>query len=294
MPLITVFTPAYNRAHTLPRTYQSLKNQDSKDFEWLIVDDGSIDDTKVLAEKWIQEETEFKIRYVYKKNGGMHTAYNTAYENITTELNVCIDSDDCLAEGAITKIVNLWKNVRHKNYAGIIGLDADMQGNIIGTAFSDNMTETTYSDYYGHGGKGDKKFVFRTDVIKQYPPYPEFEGEHYVGIACKFALIDQDYKMAVLNEVLCNVEYQQDGHSTTMYKEYLNNPKGFAYNRKIMMKYPVSTKRLIIETIHYVSSSIIAKNKHFVSESPRKILTVLSIPLGSILSIYIIRKAKES
>ena len=77
-------------------------------------------------------------------------------------------------------------------------------------------------------------------------------------------------------------------------KEYLNNPKGFAYNRKIMMKYPVSTKRLVIETIHYVSSSIIAKNKHFVSESPRKILTVLSIPLGSILSIYIIRKAKES
>ena len=127
--LLTVFTPSYNRAHTLPRTYESMKNQDMKCFEWLIIDDGSTDGTKELVSKWLKEDNDFKIRYIYKKNGGMHTAYNVAYENIDTELNVCIDSDDCFAPGAARKIYNLWNEVRDKNYSGIIGLDSDLNGN---------------------------------------------------------------------------------------------------------------------------------------------------------------------
>ena len=290
--LLTVFTPTYNRAHTLPRTYDSLKKQDCFCFEWLIIDDGSTDGTDKLVEKWMKENNPFKIRYIYKKNGGMHTAYNTAYDNIDTELNVCIDSDDCLALGAARKIAEAWKIMKEYGYAGLIGLDADMKGNIIGTGFPKNMKETTYSEYYGKGGRGDKKFVFRTDVIKKYPPYPEFEGENYVGISCKFAIIDQDYKMGVLDEVLCNVEYQEDGSTNTMFRQYLKNPKGFAYNRKIMMQYPISKKRLLMETIHYVSSSFISKNKNFVKESPRKLLTVLCIPAGWLLTIYIKLKVK--
>ena len=84
MPILTVFTPAYNRAHTLPRTYASLRRQDSKDFVWLVVDDGSTDHTAELVKGWQAQETEFEIRYLYKENGGMHTAHNTAYENIDT------------------------------------------------------------------------------------------------------------------------------------------------------------------------------------------------------------------
>ena len=179
--LLTVFTPTYNRAHTLPRTYESLRNQDCFCFEWLIIDDGSTDGTNKLVETWMAENNPFKIRYIYKKNGGMHTAYNTAYDNIDTELNVCIDSDDCLAPGAARKIAEAWSTMREFGYAGLIGLDSDMNGNIIGTGFPENMKETTYSEYYGKGGKGDKKFVYRTDIIKKYPPYPEFEGENYVG-----------------------------------------------------------------------------------------------------------------
>ena len=98
---ITVFTPAYNRAHTLPRTYESLKRQNNKNFIWLIIDDGSIDNTQELVDQWIKEDNDFIIQYIYKENGGMHTAHNVAYQNITTELNVCIDSDDCLADNAI-------------------------------------------------------------------------------------------------------------------------------------------------------------------------------------------------
>ena len=290
---LTVFTPAYNRAHTLPRTYNSLKKQSLKSFEWLIVDDGSTDGTRELVQSWIEKEKEFPIRYIYKSNGGMHTAYNTAYANIDTELSVCIDSDDCLAEEAIRKIYDCWQRVKDRGYAGIIGLDADFSGKVIGKAFEKGLTETTFLEYYRRGGQGDKKFVYRTDVIKQYPPYPEFEGEHYVGLSCKYALIDQDYQLAVLNDVLCNVEYQTDGHSRSMYAEYVRNPKGFAFYRKIFMRYPISGKKLITYTIHYVSSSLIAKNRRYISESPRKLLTVLLTPLGFALSLYIRQKAKR-
>ena len=293
METITVFTPAYNRAKTLPRTYSSLVKQDCKDFVWLIVDDGSTDETGELVKKWKQADNGFEIRYIYKENGGMHTAHNTAYENIDTELNVCIDSDDCLAEGAIKKIVLTWQKIKHRGYAGIIGLDADMEGNIIGKDFPDGLKETTLTGYYAAGGFGDKKLVYRTDVIKNYPPYPVFPGEKYVALAYKYRLIDQDYRLGVLNDVLCNVEYQDDGSSATMWKQYVKNPKGFAFWRKICMKYPMSKKRLWIDCIHYVSESIISGNKQFIQESPKRIMTVIAIPFGIILSIYTRKKAKN-
>lgn len=293
MATITVFTPAYNRARTLPRTYASLLKQGCKDFVWLVVDDGSSDETSELIKKWQQVDNGFEIRYIYKENGGMHTAHNTAYENIDTELNVCIDSDDCLADGAIEKILSLWKKVRHKGYAGIIGLDADLEGNIIGKGFSDGIMETTLTGYYAGGGQGDKKLIYRTDVIKKYPPYPVFSGEKYVALAYKYRLIDQDYKLAVLNDVLCNVEYQADGSSATMWKQYVKNPKGFAFWRKVCMHYPMSESRLWVDCIHYVSESILAGDKHFVSKSPRRIRTALTVPFGIMLSIYTKQKAKK-
>ena len=290
--VLTVFTPAYNRAHTLPRTYESLKGQSCKDFIWLIVDDGSSDGTRELVEGWIREEKDFEIRYICKENGGMHTAHNTAYANIDTELNVCIDSDDKLADEAVSRILEKWEQVKGKGYAGIIGLDADFDGKVIGKGFPEGLTSTTVSGYYQRGGTGDKKLVYRTDIIKQYPEYPVFPGEKYVSLAYKYRLIDQSYEMAVLDAVLCNVEYQADGSSHTMYKQYLKNPKGFAFWRKIRMQYPDSGKRLFIDCIHYVSSSILSRNIHFIQESPRKGLTILAIPFGIALTILIKVKAR--
>lgn len=291
---LTIFTPAYNRAHTLPRTYQSLLSQDCKEFIWLVVDDGSTDQTAELVREWQSKPNGFEIRYIYKDNGGMHTAHNTAYEHIDTELNVCIDSDDELAEGAVRKILEKWSAVCHLGYAGIVGLDADMNtGEIIGTEFSPSLMETTMVDYYASGGSGDKKLIYRTDVINQYPPYPVFEGEKYVALAYKYRLIDQEYKMAVLNEVLCNVEYQADGSSMNMFRQYIRNPKGFAFWRIICMQYPESQKRIFIDCIHYVSSSIISKNRHFIRESPKKVRTLLAIPFGWVLTKYIYAKVKE-
>lgn len=294
MKFLTVFTPAYNRAETLKRTYESLCEQDCKEFIWLIVDDGSTDDTQELVQNWIKKNNGFEIKYIYKENGGMHTAHNVAYENITTELNVCIDSDDRLAAGAVTKIKNKWNKVKNKGYAGIIGLDADLNtGRVIGKGFPKGMKETTLGGYYAGGGQGDKKLVYRTDIINSVPSYPVFPGEKYVGLAYKYTLIDQKYKLSVLNEVLCDVEYQADGSSGTMYQQYLKNPKGFAFYRKICMQYPISTKRLVMDCIHYCSSSFIIKNKEYVKESPRKLLTVICTPFGLLLTAMIKRKTKR-
>lgn len=292
MPFLTIFTPAYNRAHTLPRTYKSLLSQDCKDFIWLVVDDGSQDNTAELVRQWQAQDNGFEIQYIYKENGGMHTAHNTAYENIHTELNTCIDSDDRLASGAVSKIKAAWEQMRDRGYAGLIALDSDFEGHIIGKGFPDNLRETTLGGYYAQGGSGDKKLIYRTDIITSVPPYPVFEGEKYVGLVYKYTLIDQKYKLGVLNDVICEVEYQADGSSGTMWKQYLKNPKGFAFLRKTAMTYPVSTKRLVIDCIHYCSSSQIAKNHAYVKESPQKLLTVLCTPLGWLLTAFIKKKAK--
>ena len=287
---LTIFTPAYNRAHTLPRTYESLCSQKCKDFIWMIVDDGSIDSTKELVEGWQGKENGFEIQYIYKENGGMHTAHNTAYENIKTELNVCIDSDDRLAENAVQLILDKWELVKDKGYAGLIGLDADFSGKLIGKGFPNELTETTLCGYYANGGAGDKKLVYRTEVINQYPAYPVFEGEKYVSLAYKYRLIDQDYKLAVLPEILCDVDYQEDGSTGTMWKQYLRSPKGFAFWRQICMQYPESKKRMIVDCIHYCASSFIVRNKNYIKESPKKLLTVVCTPIGWVIKQVIVLK----
>ncbi len=292
MCTITVFTPAYNRAHTIHRTYESLCSQSCKDFVWLVIDDGSTDNTAELISDWQKKDNGFEIRYVYKNNGGMHTAHNTAYENIDTELNVCIDSDDALADDAIRKIIDKWNQVKNLGYAGIIALNTDFQGNVIGKGFPEDLKETTLVGYYAFGGDGDKKLVYRTDIINSVPPYPIFEGERYVALAYKYRLIDQKYKLAVLNESLCKVDYQNDGSTATMWKQYLAYPKGFAFWRKICMQYPMNYSRKIVDCIHYCSSSIIGKNKHYIKESPCKVLTVLCTPIGLIFTGIIKYKAK--
>lgn len=286
--ILTIFTPTYNRAHTLVRTYESLCRQTCKDFEWLVIDDGSTDNTRDLVEQWVAK-SEFAIRYIYQENQGMHGAHNSAYRNIATELNTCIDSDDWMPDDAVEKIVSFWRKHGSDKYGGIVGLDQTADGQVIGTRFACGQVETTLQDFYDAGGRGDKKLIYRTDVINSYPEYPLFEGERYVGLAYKYMLVDQDWKLLVLDEPLVTVEYQQDGSSFNMYRQYWNNPRGFAFYRKTEMLCTKSAKRRLIVCAHYVSSCIISKNWNFLSESPRKLMTLLALPLGVVL-FYMIRK----
>lgn len=295
MATLTVFTPLYNRIKTLKRTYKSLQNQTCKDFVWLIVDDGSTDNPYEEIKNWLNEDNGFQIKYIYKENGGMHTAHNTAYENIDTELNVCIDSDDYMPNNAVELIINCWNENKDKGYAGIIALDfADSTKKVIGKELPANIDSTTLMGYYNHGGFGDKKLIYRTDIIKNTPPYPVFEGEKYVSLAYKYHIIDEKYKLKILNKCVCIVDYQMDGSSTNMYRQYVRNPKGFAFWRKEQMRHSINTKQKIKACIHYVSSSLLAKNKHFIKESPEKLLTVVSVPFGFLLKVFILKKSKGS
>lgn len=284
---LTVFTPAYNRAYTIGRTYESLCRQTCQDFEWLVIDDGSTDNTEELVTGWIAEER-IAIRYIKQKNQGMHGAHNTAYRNIETELNTCIDSDDFMPDDAVERIVTFWHERGSDQYAGIVGLDCTEDGAVIGTRFDNNLQETTLLGYYAKGGSGDKKLVYRTDVIKRYPEYPVFEGEKYVGLAYKYMLIDQDYKLLTLNEPLVVVEYQLDGSSYNMYRQYWRNPRGFSFFRRTEMICEPRLTRRFVSNIHYVASSIIAKDKKFLQSSPRRLMTVCALPLG-VLWYFIIR-----
>lgn len=290
MKTLTVFTPAYNRAHTLVRTYESLCRQSCQDFVWLVVDDGSTDDTRAVVSSWIQDHV-IDIKYVYQENQGMHGAHNMAYRNIETELNTCIDSDDWMPDDAVAKIIDFWQKNGSDKYAGFVGLDMTEDGRIIGTDFVEphvNMTK-----YYDEGGKGDKKLVYRTEVIKKYPEYPIFPGEKYVSLASKYFMIDQDYELLTLNEPLVIVEYQQDGSSLNMWKQYWRNPKGFIYDRKLVLSSKPKLLKRFKYCIHYISSKLIAREYNIISDSPCKLSTLCMLPIGYAFYSLIKHKVKK-
>lgn len=279
-PLLTIFTPAYNRAHTLSRTYESLCNQTCKNFKWLIVDDGSTDGTRCLVEKWISEN-KIPIEYIWQENQGMHGAHNTAYEHITTELNTCIDSDDWMPEDAVEKIVNFWNKNKSDKVAGFVGLDYTAQGELLGTRFKSSVISLW--EYNCNEKSGDKKLVYRTDIIKKYPKYPIFPGEKYVSLATLYFLIDLDYPLLTLNEPLVIVDYQLDGSSYSMYKNYVKNPQGFIYDRKLVLSYPQSFKVTLKYCIHYIANKLLAgEGRTIIIDSPKKLYTLMMLPIGYI------------
>lgn len=295
MKQITVFTPSYNRAYLLPRLYKSLVMQTNKQFVWLIIDDGSSDNTRELVASWIKEGT-VEIVYQYQANQGMHGAHNTAYELIDTELNVCIDSDDYMPSEAVEYILNFWKNNKTENCAGILGLDAYDNGKIVSNRiFPENVRTGKYYELkYKYNLEGDIKFVYRTDIIKKYAPYPLYENEKFVPLGYKYMLVDQDYEMLFFNKVLCVVEYMEDGSTRNIIKQYVKNPRGFAHERKMRMKYSYSFLEKFKNAIHYVSSSIFCKNFNFIVETTNKLLTIIVIPLGIMLNVYIRFKVRNN
>jgi glycosyltransferase involved in cell wall biosynthesis len=289
---LTVFTPTYNRAYCLHHCYESLKRQSSKDFIWLIIDDGSTDSTKEIVKEWVAENV-IKIKYHWQQNQGMHGGHNTAYELIDTELNVCIDSDDYMPDDAVEKIITFWDKYGSSQVSGIIGLDSNDKNQVIGTRLPEDLRTSTLFDLYNkHGVLGDKKIVYRTELTRRYP-YPIYENEKYVGLAYKYYMLDKEYEMLLLNEVLCCVEYLPDGSSLNMLNQYRKNPMGFAFYRKELIKLPFTSLSFKFrQAIHYVSSSLMSKDRNFIMDNPNKILTILALPLGFILFLYVLAKTR--
>lgn len=290
MKTLTIFTPAYNRVHTLERTYQSLCNQTCKDFEWLIIDDGSTDNTYNIVKGWIKE-ADFFIKYIYKENGGLYTGYNTAYANIETELNVCIDSDDYMPVNAVEIIINHWKKYGNEKYAGIIGLDFYHNKNVpIGGFFPTELNEVYFLDLYTKNiHHGDTKQVMRTDLMKEVAPMKGFPNEKNFNPVYMLMQVCDVFPLLVLNENLCFVDYQEnDSMSKAIYWQYRNSPKSLVKQRLLELSLKRNTlKNKFRIAIHYISSCIFAKEKKWFSKSPSKTLTILAIPFGVALNLFI-------
>jgi len=302
MKTLTVFTPTFNRKHTLCRTYYSLCAQTNTDFEWLVIDDGSEDGTKEIVLSWISEE-KIPIRYIWKENGGLHTGYNTAYANIETELCVCIDSDDFMPEDAVDKILALWKLhypkgsrinplsvITNEEYCGLEGLDYNVKDQLpIGGRFPENKKSLFMYELNHHG---DSKTVMRTDLVKKYVPMPVFPGEKNFNPAYLLMQVQDELPMLLLNENLCWVEYQTtDSMSAGIWRQYHNSPNSYAEYRRLEMRMKHNDMRNKFRlAIHYVSSCLLAKDKDWFTNSPEKILTFLAAPVGLGLYLYIIWK----
>ncbi len=289
---ITVFTPTFNRAFCLNQLYTSLVEQTNKNFIWLIVDDGSSDGTKNLIENWIAEN-QIQIQYFFQENQGMHSAHNTAYKNIKTELNVCIDSDDYMPKDAIEKIINLWYEKGSQEYAGIIGLDAFKDGTII-NKIPDYIKIASLSELeYKNNIRGDKKIILRTEVVNEFPPYPIFDSERLVPLGTLYLMIDQKYKFLCTNEVFCIIEYLNEGSSKTIFQQYKKSPMGFMYSRIIELKYSHNIFYAYTRAIHYISSCFFTRKWNLFKDNPKKFITALAIPSGILFHVYVLFKLKK-
>lgn len=228
--MITLFTPTYNRAHLLSRLYNSILMQDVIDVEWLIVDDGSIDDTEALIENF-QKESIINIRYYKKSNGGKHTAINFGLQNAKGELFFIIDSDDVLAENALKNIKIHYQSIKNNNnICGIVGLSQyiDKQ-EIVGDFFLRDVWEVSFADIYlKYHLKGDKSVAFKTQVLKKYP-FPEKQGIRFVFEAVVWHEMSKKYKVLAINEVIQKIEYLQDGLTDSSYKKWYVNALAFSY-----------------------------------------------------------------
>lgn len=226
MENITILTPTYNRAHTLGNCFSSLQKQTNKNFIWLIIDDGSEDETPELVKKYIKE-ADFKIFYYCKENGGKHTALNLGFEKILTEYTMILDSDDILIYDAIETIVQKWE-IEKSNLEifSIVFLRGYSSDKVIGDLFPrDRFLSNHVECRMNLGIKGDKAEVFRTAILKQYR-FPEFEGEKFIGEGILWNRIGKKYKSVYYNKIIYCTEYLADGLTKSGVRMRIKNPKG--------------------------------------------------------------------
>ena len=291
-PTLTVFTCTYNRVHTIERTYESLCRQTSKDFIWLVVDDGSTDNTGEIVKQWQKANNNFEIQYAYKENGGLHTGYNKAIELMDTELCVCIDSDDWMPVDAVDVIIKAWEKADNKDIAGIVGLDYDPEnrpiGGLLPTIHQCHIYDLDFQYYH----RGDKKIVIRVDLFKQVAPQPTYNEEKNFNPMLMISRIDLKYEWLIINENLCFVDYQPDGMAKGIFRQYLNSPNSFAALRIENFKFPNTTLIYKIKQyIHLGSSACIAHNFSWLKKTPNVLLAYTFLPFGYVLSLYVRLKA---
>lgn len=221
---LTVFTPTYNRAATLPRLYESLLAQRAGDFEWLVVDDGSTDDTAQLLQRYAAEQR-LCMRYIRKENGGKHTAYNLGLEQAAGEYFFCVDSDDLLAPEAVEQIL-MAVSTGDKTH-GIVAYKQDLSGRRLSEAFPPRVEQCCFHELsVKYGCHGEFSLVFPTELARQFP-FPVFAGERFVTESVIYDRISPHCPMRLLAEALTVCEYQADGYSSDANAVMARNPTGY-------------------------------------------------------------------
>lgn len=240
MNTITVFTPTYNREKTLRRLYESLIQQSYKNFEWLIVDDGSIDSTEELVNSWKSEE-KISIRYYKQKNGGKHRAINKGLDYAEGELFFIVDSDDYLPENSLEVIIKHYLTIKdNDSIIGVVGLYSSPNGKILkNQQFPLDTVDTNLIERReNYGITVDMAKVLKTSIFKDFK-FPDIAGEIFVAESIVWNKMAIEYNFRYFNEVIYIAEYFEDGlssnsirnrrknpkYATLLYKELSHNPK---------------------------------------------------------------------
>jgi len=281
--LVTVITPTYNRAYTLERLYNSLKNQTCKLFEWIIVDDGSTDETRALVENFSREKA-IEIRYFYKENGGKHTALNLAMKFVRTPLTIIVDSDDVLTSDAIETILKYHQKYHHlQDLCGFCFLRAYPSGKVIGDLFpKDEMISDFITMRLKEKIEGDKAEVFYSEILKKFE-FPVFEGEKYLPENVVWFRMAFEYKVVFVNKVIYITEYLPDGLTANSKFIFMKNPQGFMALNSIFLDKRMPLLRRIRAAISFNTCRIIAKKSLLSSVrtlESGKLLVLLLAPFG--------------
>lgn len=290
MASLTIFTPTYNRAYTLERLYKSLLAQTNKNFEWVIVDDGSKDNTQSLVNKWMSE-AKIPIKYLHQMNRGKHIAHNVGVENAKGELFTCLDSDDWFYNDAVENILKLYEELPKKNLAGIIGIDTYENKKIIGNQFPSKVKYSNWKELiFKHKLQGDKAIFFVTSLIKRYP-FPDNEDKH-MPPSYQLYMLNPNFKFALTNKAIKFVEYLPDGITFNIRKKYQLAPNNYCQYRLLMMKIAPNIRFKLKNAVHYnVSRKYIKENlKNSKTGLSNKITIALTKPIGLIIWYWIEKK----
>ncbi len=282
----SVFTPTYNRADTLHRGYESLRHQPFKDFEWLIVDDGSTDCTPELVQEW-RQVAGFPIQYIYKENGGRHSAINRGVEAARGRFFLFLDSDDAYTPNALARYKYHWDTIpedQQEQFSAVTALAQDPQGRLVGSRFPFDPTDSDSLEIrYKYKVSGEKRGFQRTDVLRQFP-LPRF-GEEKTGIdSLLWNQIARKYKTRYVNEILAIYYPTPNNMGANRFLARALNPHTSRnyYRELVGSGYPFSPAALLREYANYVRYSIHAGAglRQQLEQAPSPVYCLMAWPLG--------------
>lgn len=283
--LVTVVTPTYNRAGTLPALYESLRKQTDRRFDWLIVDDGSSDDTEDVVRRF--ERNLFEIRYTKKENGGKHTALNLAFDIVESELIFIVDSDDVLTPDAIGNIYEDWAGVRDKDLCGIGYLRGRSATEVIGSEYPaersiDNFIALRFNRRCG----GDKAEVWRTDLCREQK-FPVVEGERFMGESILWVRLAREHDMLFVNKIVYITKYLPGGLTKSGRRMRNQNPMGYVVCTREWLGPEFSLRGRIKFGMLYVCYSLMAKRslREIFSTEHNGVVALTLLP-GALLCAY--------